>query len=170
MLPATIMTNHADNVIPLSLGHCSDRGLIVAVSCSERVGTAKTPVHEAHAVAGLGIENDGHAGTARQVSLLQVEHVEAFNAVHGLRAGPGDFAENILTRGFDLSRLTPGERLRIGDTAVLEVVQIGKEILPHHYSFHGFRLLPTLGVFCRVIEGGLVAAGASISNLPKAER
>jgi len=164
------MMKNADNVIPLSPRHCSDKGLISAVSCSEGVGTAKAPVPEARFVAGLGIENDGHACTGRQVSLLQVEHVEAFNAVHGLRAGPGDFAENILTRGIDLSRLTPGDRLRVGDTAVLEVVQIGKEILPHHYSFQGFRLLPTLGVFCRVTESGLVAAGASISNLPKAER
>lgn len=163
------MTKNADNVIPLSPGHCSDNGLIVSVCLSEKVGTAKAPVPEARFVTGLGIENDGHAGTGRQVSLLQVEHVEAFNAVHGFLAGPGDFAENILTRGIDLSRRTPGDRLRIGDTAVLEVVQIGKEILPHHYSFHGFRLLPTLGVFCRVVEGGLVAAGAAISNLPKAQ-
>jgi len=161
------MTNHTENVIHLSSRHCSDKGLIAAVSCSEGVGTAKTPVPEARFVAGLGIENDGHAGTGRQVSLLQVEHVEAFNAVHGLRAGPGDFAENILTRDVDLSRLKPGDSLRIGDTAVLEVLQIGKEILPHHYSFHGFRLLPTLGVFCRVIESGPVAAGATISILVK---
>ncbi len=164
------MTKTTEDVIPFSPGQCSDRGLIAAVSCSEGVGTAKTPVPEARFVAGRGIENDGHAGTGRQVSLLQNEHVEAFNAVHAHWAGPGDFAENVLTSGIDLSRLKPGDRLRIGDTAELEVVQIGKEVLPHHYSFHGFRLLPTLGVFCRVIEDGSVAAGAAISILPKAER
>lgn len=164
------MTNHAENVIPLSPRHCSDRGLIVAVSCSEGVGTAKAPVREALFITGRGIESDGHADTGRKVSLLQAEHVEAFNAVHGHRAGPGDFAENVLTSGIDLSRLQPGDRLCIAEAAVLEVVQVGKEVLQHHYSFHGFRLLPTLGVFCRVIEGGRVAAGATISIFTKVKR
>jgi len=41
------------------------------------------------------------------------------------------------------------------------VVQIGKPPqVAHTYNFHGVSLLPTDGVFYRVVEGGWVCAGA----------
>ncbi len=143
-------------------------GLVAALCVSPGAGTAKTPVLQVDLVAGHGIVGDGHAGTVRPVSLLMWERVEAWCQAGGAalpRPHPGDFAENVLTRGLDLSVAAVGRHLEIGG-ARLEVVQLGKPVQPDHYSFHGHRLLPTDGVFCRVVSGGRVVAGDRVRWLP----
>jgi MOSC domain-containing protein YiiM len=58
-----------------------------------------------------------------------------------------------------------GDRLRVGK-ALLEVVQIGKPPeVAHTYHFQGVSVLPTEGVFCRVVEGGWVRRGDEIARL-----
>ena len=136
-------------------------GCVVALCLSDKVGTEKKPALSCKFVAGSGIEGDGHAGTVRQVSLLMAEDVERYNQEHDPKAGPGDFAENVVTRSIDLLKAEVGDELRIGD-AVLEVTQIGKEVLPQHYSFNGNRLLPTRGVFCKVTNSGVAHPGDMI--------
>ena len=77
-------------------------------------------------VAGYGLERDAHGGDwHRQISLLGIESIEKMQA-QGAQVAPGDFAENITTRGLDLPALPIGTRLCIG-RAVIEVTQIGKE-------------------------------------------
>lgn len=52
--------------------------------------------------------------------------------------------------------------MKVGE-ALLEVVQIGKPLdETHTYDFKGFSLLPTKGIFCRVLENGGVGRGDSI--------
>jgi len=136
-------------------------GKVLAVCISEKTGTAKRPVAQCRILAGRGIEGDGHIDTIRPISLLMNEDIEAFNAAHEFKAAPGDFAENVVTAGLDLRKAAVGDQIKIGD-AMLEVCQIGKEVLPQHYSFHGNRLLPTLGVFCRVLTGGSAQSGDQI--------
>ncbi|MEW6771684.1 MAG: MOSC domain-containing protein [Bacillota bacterium] len=139
-------------------------GKVLGVCISRERGTAKRNIGEGHFREGHGLEGDAHAGTPREVTLLMGESVQRFSREHGLEVTPGDFAENILTEGVDLGRVKPGMRLQVGE-GVLEVIQIGKEVKPHHYSFHGFRLLPTEGVFCRVVEGGRVRVGDPVTVL-----
>jgi len=136
-------------------------GKVLAVCISPATGTAKRPVEQCRFLAGRGIEGDGHIDTIRPVSLLMNEDIGAFNAAHENKAAPGDFAENVVTTGIDLRKAAIGDQIKIGK-ALLEVCQIGKEVLPQHYSFHGNRLLPTLGVFCRVISDGSAQPGDQI--------
>ncbi|MEW6193040.1 MAG: MOSC domain-containing protein [Bacillota bacterium] len=139
-------------------------GKVLGVCISRERGTAKRDIGEGYFREGHGLEGDAHAGTPREVTLLMGESVRRFEREHGLEVNPGDFAENILTEGVDLGRVRPGMRLQVGE-GVLEVIQIGKEVKPHHYSFHGFRLLPTEGVFCRVVKGGRVRVGDPVMVL-----
>ena len=79
----------------------------------------------------------------------------------GIEVGPGDFAENLTVKGLDLAFLSPGMRLKIGEEVVLQVTQIGKEC---HRGCAIFRqvgkcIMPTEGIFARVIKGGWVRAG-----------
>ena len=71
---------------------------------------------------------------------------------------PGSFAENICTEGFDLGSIFVGARLRIGETAIVEVSQIGKECHTRCaiYNKIGECIMPEQGVFAKVIEGGPV--------------
>jgi MOSC domain-containing protein YiiM len=122
-----------------------DKGTIRAISTSRSRGQLKTEVPEANLLYDHGIESDGHAGEwGRQVSCLDWASVEKANREHHQNAGPGDFAENILIEGIDLSGLSVGSRIKLGASAVLQVTQIGKEDHPSIVS-KTFR-----GAFCRL--------------------
>ncbi|KUO52214.1 MAG: hypothetical protein APF76_04020 [Desulfitibacter sp. BRH_c19] len=140
------------------------KGIIYAISVSPERGQLKKEVSEANIIEDYGIEKDGHAGKwGRQVTCLNWESVQMANKEHKLNAGPGDFAENILIAGLDLSRLTVGSKIRLAIDAVLQVTQIGKEDHPSIVSkTFGVSLLPSKGLFCKVIKGGKIKKGDSV--------
>ena len=76
----------------------------------------------------------------------------------------GMFAENITTEGIVLHTLPVGTRLKIGEEAVIEISQIGKEC--HDgcaiRALVGQCIMPKEGVFARVITGGKVRVGDEI--------
>ena len=146
----------------------SKKGEIVSINISDEKETAKRPVAEA-LVNEHGIVGDAHAGAwHRQVSLLGRESIDRFSAQEGRAFSPGDFAENLTTRGIDLGRVAVLDRLRT-DEVLLEVTQIGKAC--HADGCTVFRqvgrcVMPKEGIFCRVIEGGTVRTGDAIEHLP----
>ena len=82
----------------------------------------------------------------------------------GLEVGPGSFAENITTEGFDLGLVKVGDRIKVGRSVVLEVTQIGKECHTRCaiYNMVGECIMPEQGVFTRVVSGGPIEVGDSI--------
>ncbi len=137
---------------------------IVAVCKSEKKGTRKKVVGQCQVVDG-GLVGDAHADccTHRQVSLLAIESIYKMRAL-GLKVGPGSFAENLTTEGIDLVILPIGTKLSIGKDVVLEVTQIGKECHTHCaiYRQAGTCVMPTEGIFGKVIRGGTVKTGDEI--------
>jgi len=131
----------------------------------------KTDIGEALLVEDKGMEGDAHFGFQhRQVSLLNAEEAAKIREkVPGLK--PGDFAENLLVEGFDLSKLRLGDRVIAGE-ALLEVTQIGKECHSHCaiYEAAGDCIMPRLGIFCRVVRGGIVRCGDTIEPNEKSNR
>ncbi|MDR1777454.1 MAG: MOSC domain-containing protein [Desulfovibrio sp.] len=139
-------------------------GKIVAICTSERKGTAKRPVESGLLVENHGFENDAHAGGwHRQVSLLALERIEEFRS-RGAIAPFGCFGENLVARGIDFSSLPIGTRLACGD-ALLELTQIGKECHTRCQIFEtmGECIMPTQGVFARVLRGGRVREGDDLN-------
>lgn len=139
---------------------------VVSVCTSENTGERKTPVERVLLKEQHGIAGDAHAGSwHRQVSLLAMESIEKMKAL-GLDVGPGDFAENIATRGIDLVSLPIGTRMYIG-SALVEVTQIGKECHTRCAIYHqaGDCVMPKEGIFVKVLEGGSVEPGSLISVL-----
>ncbi len=136
---------------------------VVAVCTSAQKGERKKPVDSAQLIRDHGIKGDGHAGSGhRQISLLAQESIDKMRAM-GLNVTAGDFAENITTLGIDLLTLQIGDRLSIGP-ALLEITQIGKECHTRCAIYHqaGDCVMPKEGIFARVIEGGVLAAGAAV--------
>ena len=130
---------------------------VVSVNISEKKGVRKHPVPYIELKLHYGIVGDAHAGDwHRQISLLAEESVDTMrDKMPELSAG--DFSENILTSGLELKSLPIGARIRIGE-AELEVTQIGKEC---HSDCEIRRLtgkcvMPTDGIFARVIKGGTI--------------
>jgi MOSC domain-containing protein YiiM len=135
-------------------------GSVVAVNRSERRTDPKVNVGEGELLPGVGLKGDAHAGlNEREVSLIDVAEIERANREYAIEARPGSFADNLTLEGVDLSALQVGDRLRVGP-ALLEVVQLGKpRSLAHTYNFEGVSILPDVGVFCRVLEGGHIERG-----------
>ena len=136
-------------------------GKIVSIAVSRKKGTRKTPVGDAVLVPGYGLKGDAHAGPwHRQVSFLAGESIDAQRA-RGLDVGFGDFAENIATRGINWSRVPVGTRVKIGDSAELEITQIGKvcEKKCAIYYMAGDCIMPREGVFAKVMKGGIIRCG-----------
>ncbi len=143
----------------------AEKGRLEAVCISREKGTVKTAVPAARLEAGHGLVGDAHAGPwHRQVSLLAGESIDRMRAVlPDLIAGA--FAENLVVRGVDLMSASVGDRLLVGDDAVLEVTQIGKDC--HQACAIGVAtgdcIMPREGIFCRVIAGGEVRPGDPVA-------
>lgn len=137
-------------------------GKVIAVCISEKKGTVKTDVGSCRIIQDYGLENDAHAGSGRQVSLLSYEKFSEFKESNAGRVEivPGVFGENLLVEGFDFKTLPIGTRFKCGD-CILELMQIGKRCHTgcEISKIAGKCIMPVEGVFARVIEGGVVSNG-----------
>jgi MOSC domain-containing protein YiiM len=82
----------------------------------------------------------------------------------GLSVSYGDFAENITTEGIDLVHLPIGTEIRVGNSVILRVTQIGKECHERCAIYYqvGDCVMPKEGIFAEVISEGEVKAGDEI--------
>lgn len=145
-------------------------GIVRAVCISDRRGIQKSNVGSAEFEAGSGIRADAHAGDwHRQVSLLSAEKIEAFNR-KGADVQPGAFGENLVVEGFDFRTLPVGTTFQCNDV-ILEMTQIGKECHSHCQIYHkmGECIMPTQGVFARVLHGGTIAVGDEMRVIERAD-
>jgi len=139
-------------------------GTVVEVCVSAEKGTPKTPVGRARLVENHGVEGDAHAGAElRQVSLLCLSSAEKLRA-EGLDVRPGIFAENLTVSGLDAGEFPLGATIRLQRGPILRVSQIGKEC---HTGcaiarLVGHCVMPTEGIFARVVRGGEVCAGDAL--------
>ena len=141
---------------------------ILAVNISEQKKTPKKTIDEGRLIEDFGIEGDAHAGKwHRQVSLLAKESIEKAKGMRTDGLCHGVFAENLTTEGIVLHTLPVGTLLKVGEEAVLEITQIGKEC--HDgcaiRQLVGQCIMPKEGVFTRVEKGGTVRAGDEITIL-----
>lgn len=161
---------------------------VVAVSASAEHGFSKLERSQIDLLAGIGVEDDAHAGTTvrhrsrvardpsqpnlRQVHLLHAELLDEL-AQFGFEIGPGGMGENILTRGLSLLSLPRDCRLTVGE-AIIEIKGLRNPcgqienfragLLDHvlEKSPKG-ALIRKAGVMAVVIQGGIIRPGDPIS-------
>ncbi len=138
---------------------------VEAVCLSHKKGIVKKEQQQVEMRENWGIEGDAHAGDwLRQVSLLAGESIDNVKEILPTLKN-GAFAENIITRGINLTTLQVGDRLQVGDQVVLEITQIGKECHNSGCAIKkatGDCIMPREGIFSRVIKGGTVAKDDTI--------
>lgn len=143
---------------------------IISVNVSTEKGTIKHPYAEV-VIDAQGIVGDAHAGyTHRQVSLLARESIDRFARESGRDFAPGEFAENLTTRGLPLGDVAVLDRLIIGDVA-LEVTQIGKDCHGDSCAIYreiGRCVMPKEGIFTRVLHGGRIKPGDRLVHQQRA--
>ncbi len=142
-------------------------GEVIDVNISKEKGVIKTPVEVGNLIENFGLEGDAHAGDwHRQISLLAVESIDKMKAMGLPDLKDGDFAENITTKGLVLHEIPVGTKFKIGDS-LLEVTQIGKKC---HKGCAikqkvGNCIMPTEGIFAKVLKGGPIKKGDKIELL-----
>lgn len=141
---------------------------VEAICTSAKKGIVKKAVPQALFEKDFGIIDDAHAGKwHRQVSLLAAESID--NVKKKLPTlKDGAFAENLITKGLDITKIKVGDQLQIGATIILEITQIGKKCHNDGCAIKkatGDCIMPKEGLFAKVIEGGTAQAGDTISPL-----
>ena len=137
-------------------------GIVKAVCISREKGTPKENIGQGFLIENWGLERDAHAGKwHRQVSLLSSDKIDEFKDEYPeVAIEPGAFGENLVVSGIDFAGLPVGTVIKAGE-GVLEISQIGKECHSGCIIARtaGKCIMPTEGVFARVIKGGTVKAG-----------
>lgn len=163
-------------------------GVVTSVNQSSTHSFSKRPQAIIRLIAGVGVEDDAHAGTTvqhrsrvardpsqpnlRQVHLIHSELHQELRE-RGFRVESGDMGENITTSGIDLLGLPTGALLRIGDEVTVEITglrnpcaqldtfQSGlmKAVLDRDEHGH---LVRKAGVMAIVHVGGTIKTGDAI--------
>ena len=167
--------------------------VVTAVSLRRGHHFSKTNSLSIRLLKGLGVDGDAHMGETvkhrsraakdptqpnlRQVHLL---HEELFDELRGKNfiVRPGEMGENVTTRGIDLLGLPAGTRLRLGETALVEVTGLRNPCVQIDRFQQGLmaatldrdaggNLVRKAGVMGIVLAGGDVRPGdAIIVELP----
>ena len=100
------------------------RGNVVSIYICPSKGQPLHSVNQVHAVPGRGLEGDRYfdkrgsfsdkPGEGRQVTLIEIEAIEAMNDELGISLSPSEARRNLVTRGVPLNQLVEKE-FKVGE-------------------------------------------------------
>lgn len=139
----------------------------------KRSAIDKRPVDGPVRIGPLGLERDEiadtehHGGVDQAVYVYAAEDLRSWAEDLGRELAPGQFGENLTTRGLDVQGSRLGDRWRVG-TAVLEVCDVRipcsvfQGFLDEPQWVKRFTLRGVPGAYLRVVEPGVVTAGDQV--------
>ncbi len=148
-------------------------GVLLAIHIAPEASAPMVELDAARLVEGVGIDGDRYAtarGTYshkphadRQVTLIEMETLDALKRDHGIDLPPHETRRNLTTAGVPLNHLV-GREFRVG-----EVVLVGGRLnVPCQYleDLLGKPVFKPLihrsGLNCRIVKGGTVRPGDTI--------
>lgn len=143
---------------------------------TESAGSPMTALEEVEAIAGAGLDGDRYAtgkgkwsdraSEDRQVTLLEVEVLEALARDHDIELRPEESRRNLITQGVPLAHLV-GKEFRVGSVTLCG----GRLNQPCKYLEDLVDkpvmqpLLNRSGLNARVVTGGTIRAGDTVTPL-----
>ena len=139
----------------------------------KRTGIDKRPVHGAVRVHASGVGADevadlqNHGGAVQAVYAYAREDLDDWEQLLGRTLSPGQFGENLTTRGIDLNQVRAGDRWSIGG-ALLEVsgvripCSVFQGFIDEAHWVKRFTQHGVAGPYLRVIDEGDIQAGDEI--------
>jgi MOSC domain-containing protein YiiM len=126
----------------------------------------RVPLTEAELVAGRGIRGDLKGTPNRPLNLMTVEMLAAL-ASEGFKTGPGQMGEQIAFSGLDVDSLSAGDRVQLGDEAVLEMLKprTGCDRFEHIQGHSPAMVQGRLGMMAKVVVGGKIRVGDLVKVL-----
>ncbi len=157
----------------------SREGAVVSIHIAPAASAPMAAVAEVRAVPGRGLEGDRYfagAGTfsnppgpSREVTLIELEAIEALRRDYGVEIEPGQARRNIVTRGVALNHLV-GREFRVGEVT-LRGIRLA-EPCAHLARLTEERVLKGLvhrgGLRAQVVVGGVIRVGDPVSLGPAA--
>ncbi len=151
-----------------------EHGRVVSIHISEEAAGPMKSVDATRAVAGQGLEGDRYFlrkarkhGPDREVTLIEIEAIEALERDYGVKLSPGDARRNIVTRGVALNHLV-GKEFRVGE-AVLRGIRLCEpcqhlvELTGQEKVLRG--LVHRGGLRAQIVKDGMIRVGDHISPL-----
>lgn len=148
-------------------------GVLLAIHIASEASAPMRELDAARLVEGVGIEGDRYATargtyshkphTDRQVTLIEIETLDALKRDHDIDLPPHETRRNLTVAGVPLNHLV-GREFRVGD-----VVLVGERLnVPCQYleDLLGKRVFKPLinrsGLNCRIVTGGTIRPGDAI--------
>lgn len=149
------------------------KGRVVSINIASVATGPMQALAEALAVAGQGLEGDRYAnhigtfsnlkGTGREITLIELESIQALAKEYGVELSPSDSRRNIVTEGAPLNHLV-GRDFKIGDIT-LRGMRLCEpcshmEKLTQKGAMRG--LIHRGGLRAEILTGGIIHVGDSI--------
>jgi MOSC domain-containing protein YiiM len=148
-------------------------GQVVSIHLGPRKGQPLHLVNEVQALAGQGLQGDRYCrqegtfsskpGPDREITLIEMEALEAFQHEHGVELTAADSRRNVATRGVRLNDLV-GKQFAVGEV-VLQGLRLC-EPCSHLAQLTCREVLPGMvnraGLRAQILTGGVVRVGALI--------
>ncbi len=149
------------------------KGSVVSIHIAPSASQPTVAVDEVRAVPGKGLEGDRYFnrdgtysdkhGPDREITLIEIETIEALAREHELELNTGDARRNIVTRSVPLNHLV-GRDFRVGDLALRGVRLC--EPCKHLASLTDEKVLPALvhrgGLRAQILTEGIIRPGDSV--------
>ena len=149
------------------------KGHVVSIHITPQPSTPTLAVDEVHAVPGKGLEGDRYysqqgyfsskPGAERQVTLIELEAIQALQREGGITLPPGDARRNLVTQGVPLNHLVE-KTFKVGDVT-LKGIRLC-EPCEHLASLTEAKVLPGLvhrgGLRAEILSEGIIRVGDDV--------
>lgn len=150
------------------------KGEVVAIHVAAAAKGPMVSVTEVRAVPGKGLEGDryfskvgtysNNPGSGRDVTLIEVEAIEALKRDDGIELPPADSRRNIVTRGVPLNHLV-GQEFKVGQVTLRAIRLCEPCSHLEKLSLKGVQrgLIHRGGLRAHILTGGIIRVGDSVS-------
>jgi MOSC domain-containing protein YiiM len=148
-------------------------GELTHIHIAAQASALMQPLAAAKLIAGVGIEGDRYATgrgyysktprADRQVTLIEMEALEALARDHGIELAPNETRRNLTTRDVPLNHLV-GRRFRVGPVLLLGArLNVPCKYLEQVTGKRVYKpLINRSGLNCEILEGGVVRVGDAL--------
>jgi MOSC domain-containing protein YiiM len=159
---------HTQGAVPVKRS-----GVVVSLYVAAAAAAPMTAVEETRAVPGRGLEGDRYfsqvgtfsnkPGPSREVTLIEVEALEALKRDYQIELEPGDARRNIVTRGVPLNHLV-GRDFQVGEVKLRGIRLCEPCSHLEQLTRPGIKraLVHRGGLRAQVLTSGLIRVGDSV--------
>jgi MOSC domain-containing protein YiiM len=136
-----------------------------ANAAAPETGYTRIPLQQAELVAGYGIDGDMKGGGKdRQLNIMTADTATLLGD-EGFMAAAGQLGEQLMIAGLDVDALAPGDRIKIGESAIIEISEprTGCAKFERHQGKLRTEAAGRLGMMARVVAGGTVKVGDEVT-------